>query len=107
MSLVGQVRYVWGGGHLGSGNYVGISPTWLLFNKAYSSNPYTGITPSYTWCPIHGELIDTENGCLVLSADVSLDEYIEQRISLYNSLDIDASTLLNPKVTNKLAVLPV
>ncbi|MBR1453939.1 MAG: hypothetical protein IJ593_04775 [Lachnospiraceae bacterium] len=35
MSLVGKVKYVWGGGHLSTGNVEGINPIWINFYNAY------------------------------------------------------------------------
>lgn len=37
-SVVGKVRYVWGGGHKGTSNINGVSPIWLAFNQYYEEN---------------------------------------------------------------------
>lgn len=37
-SVVGKVRYVWGGGHNGTSNINGVSPIWLAFNQYYEEN---------------------------------------------------------------------
>lgn len=57
-SVVGKVRYVWGGGHYGANNIKGISPMWSLFNQYYidSGHARSSIVPGQHWCPIHGLL---------------------------------------------------
>ena len=40
ISLVGKVRYVWGGGHLSSGNILGINPVWEQFFNLYPREKY-------------------------------------------------------------------
>lgn len=81
MSIVGKVRYVWGGGHLGSGEIKGINPVWKLFNNCYgTSEEMEGynqcVRPNTSWCPLHGEVHDI-NGCMASSPAVySAEEYI-------------------------------
>lgn len=94
MSLVGKVRYVWGGGHAGASSINGINPVWFQFEQLYDDTPTieildenTGdikevksdsfghcIKPSGSWCPIHGT---TGGDCSFSNPTVSsLDEYI-------------------------------
>lgn len=89
MSVVGKVRYVWGGGHLGTGSMGGINPNWKLFYDSYGTTEDAEgylkcIKPSSTWCPIHGE-VSKANGCLFDSNSVhSAEEFINERIASYN-----------------------
>lgn len=54
ISVVGKVRYVWGGGHLGGGQIAGINPLWERFNDIYHLEEQGRcIKPSGTWCPVH------------------------------------------------------
>lgn len=82
MSLVGKVRYVWGGGHLGSGEIKGINPVWKLFNNCYGTSEGADgynqcVRPNTSWCPIHGEVQDL-NGCMSSSIAVySAEEYLD------------------------------
>lgn len=89
MSLVGKVRYVWGGGHGGTSNINGINPIWACFNELYSSeinvegeeirgdNSLSCIQPAGTWCPIHGSL---SGQCSLSDIRVkTLDEYLSLR----------------------------
>lgn len=56
-SLIGKVRYIWGGGHQGTNNIIGINPLWREFNRIYVNNNKEGycIRPNNKgyWCPIH------------------------------------------------------
>ena len=61
MSLVGEVRYVWGGGHLTTGNIRGISPAWKAFFDTYGTEKgqegYSKcIKTKDTWCPVHEDM---------------------------------------------------
>lgn len=82
-SVIAKVRYVWGGGHTNACNIVGIQPVWEKFNTYYinQGHPNNCIMPSYTWCPIHGALTETENACSGVYGDTfsSVQEYIDQR----------------------------
>lgn len=85
MSVVGKVRYVWGGGHLGTGNMDGINPAWKAFYDTYLDDEedfdgaYMCIKPTASWCPIHGR-VEKENGCLIESETVfSVEQYVESR----------------------------
>lgn len=74
-SLIGRVRYVWGGGHGLESKYRGISPIWQKFDKIYEDkgeevNGYC-IQPSSSWCPVHGFVGRSNNGCLFRSNEVS------------------------------------
>lgn len=56
LSVVGKVRYVWGGGHIGTAEIKGISPIWEPFNQKYTDMPpetTLGVEKSH-WCPVHG-----------------------------------------------------
>ena len=56
VSLVGKVRYVWGGGHGGGGQIAGINPMWEKFNDIYHEEAANKcIKPSGSWCPVHGK----------------------------------------------------
>lgn len=101
MSLVGKVRYVWGGGHSGASYMNGINPLWQMWNKMYSSEPCDAngnniesfgkcIKPSGSWCPIHGY---NEGEC---SDNIvySVDDYINMRKDI---LSIDELQLNNCK----------
>lgn len=104
MSLVGKCRYVWGGGHLTTGDIKGINPVWKMFNDLYPNTPTdtTGkklagyndcIEPSSTWCPLHGAVGKSTNGCLFESNTVhSVTEYLSERANC-----MDVSTLKDPK----------
>ena len=91
MSVVGKVRYIWGGGHLGTGTIDGINPSWKEFFNSYprkdnfnSEDDQTDsigydmcIQPTASWCPIHG-LVENENGCLFMANTVySVEEYVD------------------------------
>lgn len=105
MSVVGKVRYVWGGGHIQTGTIDGINPSWKRFFDSYIEKTdqeeqndqkeqgyeFEGnnmcIQPTYSWCPIHG-ISTKENGCLFDSETVySAEEYVESRKDIF---DIDA-----------------
>ena len=84
-SLVGKVRYVWGGGH--GAQLEGINPIWSAFSNAYTTDDC--IRPNHTWCPIHGYLSYSTNACLFDSSIVySADEYLQERRN-----QIDLSTV--------------
>ena len=91
MSVIGKVRYVWGGGHSGSGDIEGINPNWKLFYDSYSKNPNRNsynkcIKPYVSWCPIHKETDGNPNGCLFESSYVkNYDEFIYERDKRYNT----------------------
>lgn len=88
MSIVGKVRYVWGGGHLKTGTIRGINPIWEEFDEAYENQngDRDCIRPAYSWCPLHG-VIEDGNGCLFKSTTVySIEQYLEER---KGSLDIE------------------
>lgn len=89
MSLINQVRYVWGGGHNNASNIKGISPVWKEFNDHYISTGHSGycIMPTYTWCPIHGVLQDTEAACIGYRNDTfnNISKYIANREKLLNT----------------------
>lgn len=56
MSLVGKVKYVWGGGHGGTANINGINPIWACFSELYDDEGKSTscIQPAGSWCPVHG-----------------------------------------------------
>lgn len=78
-SLVGKVRYVWGGGHLTTGNIKGINPVWQEFFNLYKDengiDRGTCIQRNNGWCPIHG-FDDSGYSCTVKSSIIrSVDDY--------------------------------
>lgn len=94
ISIIGKVRYVWGGGHLGSGGIDGINPMWQAFFNQYgdeSGEPGYGmcIKPRASWCPMHGQS-SRENGCLFSSeTNKSATEYILNRGDILPLIDSD------------------
>ena len=82
MSVVGKVRYVWGGGHLTTGMIDGINPSWQAFYDAYPLDENAEgharcIQPSGCWCPIH-KAVENENGCLLKSETItSVEDYVD------------------------------
>ena len=106
MSLVGDVRYVWGGGHSGASYIKGINPVWKQFQNLYPKEPYsydksasaknaqtdldynegfrTCIKPSGSWCPIHGYSHKDYHGENVYS----IDQYIKLRSGLFDKIDL-------------------
>ena len=82
MSLVGKVRYVWGGGHGGTSNIDGINPIWACFSELYDIEGHSNacIKPSGTWCPIHGSL---SGQCSIGDVNVTtLQDYFDLRQDL-------------------------
>lgn len=100
--VVGKVRYVWGGGHYRANNIKGISPVWQIFNQYYidSGHGQNCIMPSYTWCPVHGELSDTANACIGIDGDTfgQIQGYIKQRQKF-----LDTQILENGKYTEMIS----
>lgn len=100
MSIVGKVRYVWGGGHLGAGSIRGINPDWKIFNDTYNTSDYDGsslmcIKPGTSWCPIHGA-VSNSNGCLFESDTVySTEQFIEERADKYNTEQFSTESFNN------------
>ena len=90
MSVVGKVRYVWGGGHIGASSIKGINPNWEIFNSLYGTSEGEDgylecIRPSGSWCPIHGEN-SSNNGCSFSSSTVySADQFVEERSQVYSA----------------------
>lgn len=84
MSVVGKVRYVWGGGHLSTGNVEGINPAWKAFYDTYGTSEdeegyRMSIKPTASWCPIHGR-VENEDGCLLDAETVySVEQYVDSR----------------------------
>lgn len=82
LSVVGKARYVWGGGHGGTGNIAGINPIWECFNELYTDNDKSSycIKPSNTWCPVHGAIGSTSNTCMISDTSVStISDYLNKR----------------------------
>lgn len=80
LGLVGKVRYVWGGGH-GIPDIKGYSPIWFVFNDMYKGNENTSISPSGSWCPVHG---NTHN-CAYTGENIrSVSEYRELREGIFS-----------------------
>ena len=90
ISLAGKVRYVWGGGHVGTANIDGINPAWYSFNEAYPNTATSElvtidtdgneiattvtnagfrecIKSSTYWCPLHGSGTNEFHGKTVFS----------------------------------------
>ena len=89
MSLVGDVRYVWGGGHSGASYIKGINPVWKPFKNLYPDDPSeegfgTCIKPSGSWCPIHGTIHTSFHGETIYS----IDQYINLRSGLFDEIDL-------------------
>lgn len=63
-SVVGKVRYVWGGGHSGASDIDGINPAWAMFEAKYDDTPNIDIKDE------NGEVIGT-------SRSESFDECIK------------------------------
>ena len=89
MSLVGDVRYVWGGGHSGASYIKGINPVWKPFRNLYPDDPTeegfgTCIKPSGSWCPIHGNIHTSFHGETIYS----IDQYIDLRSGLFDEIDL-------------------
>lgn len=102
MSVVGKVRYVWGGGHLGTGALDGISPAWKAFYDTYPTEEETVvegeitgfnncIKPTSSWCPIHGGIEDA-NSCLGASKTVySVEEYVDTRKEIMDTRGLEGT----------------
>lgn len=91
LSLVGKVRYVWGGGHGATGNINGINPIWLSIDKIYreSGHEDDSIRPNGTWCPVHGDVGATSNTCMAYDVGVTdINEYLSIRGSLIGDIVI-------------------
>lgn len=94
MSVVGKVRYVWGGGHIETGTINGINPAWQAFYEAYpTESEQEGfsrcIQPTGCWCPIHGA-VEAENGCLD-KAEVyySVEDYVDSRKKVIDTQNME------------------
>ena len=96
LSVVGKVRYVWGGGHGGTSNINGISPIWLSFNELYeiADKDSKSIQNSNTWCPVHGDC-----GYACSMGDNSI-RTVEDYISLRGNLIKDTPSYKNFKTAN-------
>ena len=93
-SLIGKVRYIWGGGHGITYHLDGINPYWFQWDKYYD-NLDSCIKPSGSYCIIHGE---SDGLCSTNNTIYSLDEYIASRSEIYN---------INDKYTSILNELPL
>ena len=84
MSVVGKVRYIWGGGHLESGNLNGINPSWKAFYDTYGTKEgdegyQMSIIPTASWCPVH-KRVENADGCLFKADTVySVEQYVDSR----------------------------
>lgn len=100
MSLVGKVRYVWGGGHLRTGNIEGINPAWQLYYNTYSKNENDEsycrcIRPNNGWCPLHG-VVNGGNGCLFECNTVySAEDYTDERKEVMDTSSIETESFAN------------
>ncbi len=82
LSLVGKVRYVWGGGHLQTAKVLGESPLWEPFNQLYLDahvpQDYSLGLDTKAWCPIHGY-----QNCIEIGTGIkSLNQLIDQRAEM-------------------------
>ena len=100
MSIVGKCRYVWGGGHMTTGNIVGINPMWNVFHNAYldsdvevASKYSKCVIPDGSWCPMHGKQNDWD-GCLFRSKTAySAADYIAERQDVLDLSGVDLDKL--------------
>ncbi len=94
MSVVGKVRYVWGGGHGTTGAIDGINPAWQAFYEAYPSTDGTEgygmcIKPTSSWCPIHG-IVENSNGCLLMADTVyNVEDYVDSRKEVMDTQNME------------------
>ena len=101
MSLIGKVRYVWGGGHSGASYIDGINPMWTVWNDLYPTTAYglapdgkeialpgynTCIKPSGSWCPTHGYSVGV---CGYDTPVYSTEDYISKRKDYLPDIDSD------------------
>lgn len=107
LSLVGKVRYVWGGGHITTGTIDGISPAWIAFFNEYGTKEGEDgygktLVPGNNWCPIHGKYEDRNVACLYVDELVhSVDEYIAQREGFIDTTELKTDsykTMISDKV---------
>lgn len=93
MSIIGKVRYIWGGGHNGASAIGAINPCWEAFNRLYeesgNNSRYIGYN-SYR-CHIHGDSGDiTEEAeyksCMEISGLYDINSYLNSRSKI---MDID------------------
>lgn len=100
-SLIGKVRYVWGGGHSGASYIDGINPMWTVWNDLYPTTAYglapdgkeialpgynTCIKPSGSWCPTHGYSVGV---CGYDTPVYSTEDYISKRKDYLPDIDSD------------------
>lgn len=88
LSLVGRVRYVWGGGHVGTAEIKGESPLWEPFNDLYieaDAPAEATIGTSTQWCPFHtsSTCLEDDPGCY------SVQWLIDERANLYGLSEED------------------
>lgn len=96
MSVVGKVRYVWGGGHLGPASINGINPAWEAFYDTYPTTAEEGtdglnrcIQPTGCWCPIH-KAVEAANGCLdTASVYYSVEDYVDSRKEIMDTQNME------------------
>lgn len=88
--LVGNVRYVWGGGHQGTNEIQGVNPIWRQFNKLYtSSGVNVGVGVDNHYCALHPQ--ETSDLQFVDSAE-DAQSVARQRCS---RLNIDPAELVS------------
>lgn len=100
MSIVGKCRYVWGGGHMTTGNIEGINPMWGVFNDAYLTSEVVVaekyskcVVPDGSWCPMHGKQNDWD-GCLFRSKTVyNVEAYLTERQDILDLSGVDLEAL--------------
>lgn len=80
-SIVGKVRYIWGGGHDETSNIDGINPAWLEFDKAYGDSDGS-IRPAGTYCISHGSFSSL---CTRGRTVRSIDDYISLNNDVFNT----------------------
>lgn len=101
ISVVGNVRYTWAGGHQGTSKIKGINPIWKSWEALYPDteiNEDTGeinegysssIKPSGSWCPVHG--YNPDERCIYYDSIGSFESYLEQRSEISEEIDLTSS----------------
>lgn len=84
LSLVGRVRYVWGGGHQGTSQIIGEVPWWETFNAQFEGNNSIdqAVGVGNHWCPIHGY-----SDCVFSDTGVYSKEQLEELRSLQFNIE--------------------
>lgn len=98
-SIVGKVRYIWGGGHPYSSNIEGFNEAWFKWNSLYKE---TGEGEGWSLsirsdkynCPVHGEGSDWT--CAFSGGAVnSVSDYLEKRSEYFDTTDLNNQAYIN------------